>query len=533
MAIQTDSPPPQAPSSIKTSYRASGYYLPRLLGLIYAFAFFSWAYQWQGLVGDKGILPAHELIENIRAFEQRKKRSLWLQYPTIFRLGHLHEKIGLLSVMGGVLGLLVFIGLTPGPALFILWALYLSIVTAGDIFMNYQWDIFLLEAGFIGIFYASWKGGKGWRAFCARRDYDPPPAAVFLMHWLIFRIMFQSGAVKILGGDTSWIDLTALTYHYETQPLPHVGGWLAHQLPLWMDQLSCLMMHGIELILPVAVFCGAIARRWAAYGFIVLMAAVFFTGNYNFFNLLTATVALSLLDDQAWPVKRLKKFHAACFDRPVRSPWSLACWPSLIFAPVAILLTLIAADQSFSYRVQGYTRVFPQPFHELYQHFSGLRSFNAYGLFQSMTKMRDEVILEVSSDGTTWHELECKYKPGNPYRMPAFVAPHQPRLDWQMWFAALVPDGFQWPRDAHRSSPLYWFTKMTQGLLQHKLEIWALFGKPPIEIREVRFIRALRYRYRMSDLATLLYERRWWEREYVGIFMPAVSLRNSNTEAPQ
>ncbi len=510
-------------SSHPRTYRLAGFYFPKILGLIYAIAFFSWAAQSESLVGSQGILPAKDLIENIKTHEARHATSIAHLYPTLFRYGSLVDFITPITIFGGILGLLVFIGIAPGLPLLLCWILYLSIVVTGDIFMNFQWDALLLETGLIAIFFAPWRGTKGFASLFTTPHYDPSPIARYLLYWLIFRLMFQSGIVKILGGDTAWIDLSALTYHYETQPLPHIGGWILHQAPSWLHALSCLIMLIIEIILPLAIFFGPTGRLLAAYGFIALMLAVFLTGNYNFFNILTAALALPLIHDAAWP--RILKPRTSTPTTPLR-PWHHPIYiPSLLFAPIALFLTLLAADHALALRIQGYSRISPQFLDEIHSIAARWRSFNAYGLFQTMTRTRHEILFEISEDGHTWYPLECKYKPERTDRMPAWVAPHQPRLDWQLWFAALVPDGFQWPRDAHRTAPLYWFTKLSYGLLQHKAPIWALFRPPPIEIQRVRHLRAHRYHYRMASLEKWINEGQWWTREYIGSFLPPISLK--------
>jgi hypothetical protein len=143
-------------------------------------------------------------------------------------------------------------------------------------------------------------------------------------------------------------------------------------------------------------------------------------------------------------------------------------------------------------------------------------SVNSYGLFAVMTTERNEIIVEVSSDGSTWHELEFRWKPGRLDRAPAFVAPHQPRLDWQMWFAALHP-GFIPQRDM--SDPrMNWFGGFLSALLQHKQPVWNLLEPPPIPIDDVRFVRCRFYRYRFTNIAERRATGAWWKREFLGAY---------------
>ena len=490
-------------------WRMVRWLFPRLLALVYAIAFASWAVQCAGLVGEGGILPTAQLMKVVQ-----EREVSFFDFPTVF---HWHYSDGfqvMLCWFGVGLSLLVIAGVLQGPLLTLLWLGYLSLCTTGGLFLGYQWDVLLLETGVLVLFLAPW------RVLSLRADSDPPSGAVFLLHWLLFRLMWLSGYVKIGGGDAVWLDNTALLYHFQTQPLPNGLSWWAHHLPEWLHVLNCRVMYGIELGLPFAIFLGRWGRLAACVGFSFLMGGIAVTGNYTFFNLLTVILSLTLLDDRWWPVAMKRRLHIS--DLP-RRPWNP--WHSPVYAAALALgfFSLIAADDFLQGRIQDYTRKSPawaSTF--LTEHLSPWRSINAYGLFQDMTEERLEVVIEVSDDGAYWQDLPFRWKPTAVKQAPGFIAPHQPRLDWQMWFAALYP-GYVPQRDADPRSPMHWFGSFMSGLVENKPSIWALVGEPPFPREGITHARARLYRYRFTSAEERQATGAWWQRERLGDFSPVFS----------
>src|SRR2546429_79937 len=223
------------------------------------------------------------------------------------------------------------------------------------------------------------------------------PTLFWLLRWLLFRLMFSSGAVKLLSGDPTWRNLTALEYHYWTQPLPTWIGWYANLLPAWCQQLSCALMFAIELGAPCLIWGGSIPRRIAFASLVALQILILLTGNYCFFNLLTIALCVLLLDDAAWPVRLRNRFTSAGTVRSV-------AWPNWIIAPVAALVVTLSVLQMFSLSRLGLD--WPDAVQTLRGVASPLRIVNSYGLFAVMTTTRPEIILEGSDDGNTWAEYE-------------------------------------------------------------------------------------------------------------------------------
>jgi hypothetical protein len=390
----------------------------------------------------------------------------------------------------------------------------LSLSTICREFLGYQWDILLLETGFLAIFFAPLTLFP--RVY---RTAPPSRTMLWLLRWLLFCLMLQSGSVKLLSRDATWHNLTALTFHYETQPLPTWLGWYAHQPPVWFQKASTALMFGIELVVPFLIFAPRRPRFMGCAALIALQILILLTGNYCFFNLLTIVLCLTLLDD-AFLIQFVPRILMRRFPPPLPStPDTPFFWLRRIthFSLAFILLgtSLLQFSSMFQPRLP-----WPEPIIAAYEWLSPFRSFSSYGLFARMTTSRPEIVVEGSDDGVTWFEYEFKYKPGNLNRRPQFVAPHQPRLDWQMWFAAL--DFYE----RHERSP--WVINFCVRLLQGSPEVLALLERNPFPNAPPRYIRALVYDYHFTDFATRRKTGAWWRRELKGDYIPAISLRRED-----
>jgi hypothetical protein len=474
----------------------------RLLGVIYLIAFVSLWVQIDGLIGSNGILPAADFLQSVE--KQLGPERYW-RVPTLCWLSGSDGFLHFLCGSGVVLSLCVIAGVAPALCLFVLWATYLSLCTVSREFLSFQWDILLLEAGLLAIFYAPW---NLWPTLAT--ETPPSPAARWLLWWLLFRLMLASGAVKLASGDPTWNDLTALYYHYETQPLPTWIGWYAHQLPHWFQKLSTVILFAIELALPFAVFTNWLGRRIAAAVFTGLMLLILLTGNYCFFNLLTIALCVALLDDPLWRRLCPRDLLRAVEGAPLRPPpQRVGRW---LQAALAMLIVLISSLQLVA-RFGGYG-LLPRAGQRLLEWNAPFRSINTYGLFAVMTAKRPEIIVEGSDDGILWYPYEFKWKPGELKRRPGFVQPHQPRLDWQLWFAAL---------GHYRGNP--WFINFLVRLLQGSPAVLALLEKNPFPDQPPRYVRAVLYEYHFTDFETRRKDGTWWRRERKGLYCPEISLQ--------
>ena len=280
--------------------------------------------------------------------------------------------------------------------------------------MTFQWDVFLLEAGFLALLLS----------------FATTPG-IWLLRWLLFRFMFMSGVVKLLSGDPNWWNLSALSYHFLTQPLPTPLAWYAAQLPPGVLKFATGGTFFVELILPFLIFCPRRLRFFAAFGILLLQSCILLTGNYNWFNLQTMLLCLPLFDDAA-----LQKILPRRLIRllPVRAENNAPRRAVTVIVGALALLIVFCSLVQMDERFGGNPPAVAQAVDRLIE---PLHIVNAYGLFAVMTTQRDEIVIEGSDDGVEWREYEFRYKPGDVARRPRWNIPHQPRLDWQMWFAAL------------------------------------------------------------------------------------------------
>ena len=477
----------------------------RCLGVIYLIAFVSLWTQMGGLIGSHGILPVQPLLQAAR--EQLGPE----RYGVLPTLCWFNASDVALHVLcgGGVVGsLLLLVGVTPALSLFALWAIYLSLLTVGRDFLSFQWDTLLLETGFLAIFFAPLQLGPR-----ASRPSPPSLIILWLLRWLLFRLIFSSGVVKLASGDATWWSLTALQYHYETQPLPFWMSWYAHQLPARFQQLSVALMFAVELIIPGLIVGPRRCRLVACTALIAFQGLIMATGNYCFFNLLTIALCLLLLDDAVWP-QRLRAFVArleAVGRNPDHQGRGGMRWPRSLVVPLAALIVLLSTAP-----MVGLSRgrvPLPQPVAAFYGWLAPFHLVNGYGLFAVMTTSRPEIILEGSHDRQRWLAYEFPYKPGDVNRRPELVAPHQPRLDWQMWFAAL---------GTYRSTP--WFLRFCERLLEGSPQVLGLLSHNPFPERPPRYLRAVVYDYHFTDPATRRETGAWWRREWKGLYCPILSL---------
>jgi predicted DCC family thiol-disulfide oxidoreductase YuxK len=483
-------------SSLKpASYLVARGVFVRLTGLVYLIAFASLPAQIPGLIGKHGISPAAGFLQAVKS---QVGRDGYFMVPTVCWFNAGDSFMVSLCVIGVALSCAVAAGFLPALCLFVLWGLYLSLVSVGAPFLNFQWDALLLQTGFLAIFLAPPGLWPQWKV-----ESGGSRAARWLLLWLLFCLMFESGVVKLTSGDDTWRDLTALTYHYQTQPLPIWTSWYMNQAPLWFQTLSVMVMFAIELIAPFSIFGPRMIRRAGCAALIALQVLIAATGNYCFFNLLTVALCLLLLDDDAWPAWCRAKL-------PPGSPGKGMQWPAWLVAPVAVIDLLLSTERlTASFRTGFF---WPQPVLRIAGFLEPLRTFNGYGLFAVMTKTRPEIIVEGSSDGEHWLPYEFKWKVGDITRRPALVAPYQPRLDWQMWFAAL---------GSYRENP--WFISFLVRLLQGQSEVTRLLASNPFPDAPPRYVRASLYDYKFTRSGENAGA--WWKREYRGAYCPPISLQ--------
>jgi hypothetical protein len=497
----------------------------RLLGVIYFIAFLSLLPQVQGLIGSHGISPATSYLEEIASLigapvpagaplAARFGLSCLLQTPTLFWFC---PNDGFLSFLcwGGMLASLgIILSVATAPLLVVAWLFYLSLVNVGQDFLAFQWDILLLEVGFLAMFWADWEFlGAPWRKSPLLEPSDKVfKIGLWLFWWLLFRLMFMSGSVKLLSGDAAWWHLTALHYHYYTQPLPTPMAWFANQLPGWFQSLSVVGVFVIELLVPFFFFLHRPLRLAGAALTAFLQVLIMLTGNYTFFNLLTLALCVLLLDDplvgRILPKKIRDSLITQAHSEECAKP--AAAWrPAIRTSAIGLVAAFVVVTSlsQLSSRFAGISLLRP-----LLNASECFHVVNTYGLFAVMTTVRPEVDVQGSDDGEQWQSYVFRFKPGPLDRPPPVIEPFQPRLDWQMWFAALgsVDD-----------NP--WFLRFVRRLLFGTPEVLALLEYNPFPTHPPKYIRAQIYSYEFTDFEELRTTGHWWKRQLMGSYLPVVS----------
>lgn len=526
------SPPPDAPGL--PARRLARRLALGLLGVVHIAAFTSFAVQFPGLVGEQGIQPAADWLARVGPILDAREQSRFFTVPTLgWLLGARDAALAAISWTGAALGLLLVLGLAPRLVLALAGLLYLSLFTLGGPFLSFQWDILLIEATALAIVYAP----PGLRP---RPDTPEPTAAgVWLMRALLFKLLFMSGVVKLTSGDPTWQDLTALDHHFHTQPIPHFAAWYAAQSPDWIRAAGVLANHFAELFAPWLILfnprgwrlaawlaIAALLLCWGAYDLgalhialaalaaallggrprdgarlpaaiitLALMASIAATGNYGFFQLLTLALAATLLDDttlrRALPARLRDRLpqtpgpRAPLWDRRL----TFAAAAVLIPASALVMTTRLAAApirRAITADEPGLTgsalRALADTTDTLLRPLRPFALVNGYGLFATMTTTRDELIIEGTADGHRWQHYPLPYKPDAPDDPLRIAGLHMPRLDWQLWFAALRP----------RCTQSDWTIALVRRLLEGSPPVRALFDDPPFADAPPRAIRIRR-----------------------------------------
>jgi predicted DCC family thiol-disulfide oxidoreductase YuxK len=462
-------------------YELVSFLFLRLFGLITLSAFVSFAVQAEGLIGSHGILPLSEFVDALAA---RFGPERFLLAPMVFWLNDSDLAIRAVCWAGAGFSLTLVLGLLPRLSLVVIYALYLSLFYAGQTFMNFQWDTFLLETTVVALIMSF-----------------SPITGVWLARWLLFRFMFMSGVVKLISGDPNWRNLSALFYHFLTQPLPTPLAWYAAQLPAQVLKAATGAMFFVELVLPFLIFFPRRLRLVAAIGILTLQSCILLTGNYNWFNLHTMLLCLPLFDDAA--LRRILPPRLAQAGARTPGPRGKVTIAVSAVAALMVALSLVQMDERFGGAP-------PAPLLAIDGAFEPFHIVSPYGLFAVMTTTRDEIIVEGSDDGVHWREYQFRYKPGDVNRRPPWNIPYQPRLDWQMWFAAL---------DDAQGEP--WFSRFLERLLENEPSVIALLKSNPFPDKPPVYVRAELYQYTYARKGT----GRWWDRRLVGLYFPKAHLR--------
>lgn len=432
------------------SYSTAHWLYGRVLGIITLVAFLSFWFQADALIGAQGLSPWTNDLSNIEKWcAQNQDLNKWSIRPTLLWFEPLTNH-HLLFFLGTISALLLAIGISPTVSALGIYLCYLSLMVVGEPFLSFQWDALLCETLLLSLPFLPLTKFHKIGDLCKISWI-----ARYLIIVLLAKLMLESGIVKFTSfganNENTWRDLTAMDYHYWTQPLPHdVSAWI-HFLPQWFDQISLYLMYGIELILPFLLFLPGIFRRIGVIGQILLQITILLSGNYGFFNLLTLCLCIPLIDDRMLP-NFITKHWKTNSNIDKRKVFESEFKPIFRWVRVAYLTPVwfffgVTAYGHFARDLKGNQ---PDPAINLNPNWTKsytdmvrpTRAFNSYGLFRVMTTTRPEIIIEGSLDGKNWRPYQFKWKPTDPNQLPRFAGPHMPRIDWQMWFEGLNYERF-------------------------------------------------------------------------------------------
>lgn len=457
----------------------------RMLAVLYLVAFVAAARQFRALMGERGMTPVPDFL----------RRAPFRKAPSVFHWRYSDRFFALWSWAGALLAAAVAAGAADAVPLgaamamwAVLWAMYLSIVNVGQTWYSFGWESLLLETGFLAV-------------FLGNDDTAPPVLVMWLLRWLLFRVEFGAGLIK-MRGDRCWRDLTCLYYHHETQPMPGPLSWFFHRLPKPLHRVETAANHFAQLVLPVLLFTPQPVATWAALGIAVTQLWLVLSGNFAWLNWLTVALALSAVD-----VSRLAD-----------APASASTAPPVWFAVLTVAVTVFVACRSY------------RPVRNLLSRqqvmntsFDPLHLVNSYGAFGSVTRVRREIVIEgtdsaVASPDAVWREYGFRGKPGDVRRMPRQYAPMHLRLDWLMWFAALSP-GYA------RS----WFGPFVERLLENDTDTLRLLRHNPFPDAPPALVRARLFQYRFTTWRELRETGAWWHRTELRDFLPPTGAARRGT----
>lgn len=456
--------------------------LPRFLGAIYFIAFFPFLFQIKGLLGKEGILPVSLFLQATR--QHYKKKAYYLN-PTLFWINSSDTALLTVVWLGCTLSILLMFGLWPSFLLFCLILLYLSIITVGQDWLGFGWEMFLQEVAVSTLLLSL---------------STVPNLLVWLsINFLLFRFYLQSGAVKFQSHDRSWKNFTAIAFHYESQPIPNLVAWYIHKMPLWFHKLSCLFMFAIELVVPFGIFFTESIRLICCSLFLSLQFFIWLTGNFSYLNYLTTVFTLILINNASLEYLGFSPVAAS------QTPVALDIILSVVGGALLILQALRLWDHFFP----------NMQCRRLLQPLSWYHQVNRYGIFAIMTTKRFEVVVEGSDDAVNWKEYLFYHKPSELTRRPRRISPYQPRLDWQAWFLAFRP--FQFTT---------WFHRFIERLLVGAPDVLKLLRHNPFPDHPPKYVRAVIYLYTFTSFKEKKETGRWWNRVPVAPFGPICSLKS-------
>ncbi|MFZ9001391.1 MAG: lipase maturation factor family protein [Bacteriovoracaceae bacterium] len=468
-------------------YELATFIYLRVLGLVYICVFLPLFFQYQGLLGESGLLPLKNYYPTEWTWEQfwRSPSLFWFSQKDLFVISLIQVGLGL--------SLLVSFGFSHPLILFILWVLQLSFVHGGQSFWGFGWESNLLEVGFLSLF----MNDKG-------KNYK----IIMILHrWVLFRLMFGAGLIK-LRGDSCWIDLSCMNFHFETQPIPNPLSSLFHFLPDFMLKTMVVVNHIVELIFPFLLFLGRRLVFIAGMVFLLFQFGIAITGNYAWINFLTILMIIPCFEDR-YLQKLTPNFLQDYIN--VRFKKESSTIRNIILLTLALFV---------SYKSINPIKNLVGPRQAMNRSYDQFHFVNSYGVFGGITKKRMEIVIkgtedEVIDENTVWKEYEIFCKPGNIFDRPCIASPYHYRLTWQIWFAAM---------GSYNYNP--WIINMVYKLLRGDSHVLSLFSFNPFPSKPPKFIKLDHYLYKLSPYT----QQQWYNRTFVKDYLGPVSLEHKGLQ---
>lgn len=455
------------------------HYFPQLLGFMYFWVFFPFIFQMRGLFGIEGILPIAEYLNSLKGVLGWKRRLYYV--PSLFWWNASDRALLAIPILGTILAILLFLGFFPPLLLFLLIILHLSLISAGQDFLSFGWEMFFIEISF--------------NTFFLTLTSSPNLFFWISLNLVLFRFHFEGGISKLLTKDPNWRNMTAVFHHYLSQPLPNTVAYFVHKLPLSFHRLSCFTMFVIEIFVPFGIFLTEEVRSVVFILFFLLQFMIWVTGNFSYLNYLTVVLSTILISDSFLGTVAIPSPTPLAIDLPIS-----------LLGGVMILLQLMRLSLHF-------VRV--PLFSALLKPLQTIHIVNRFGIFAVMTLGRKEITIEGSHDQIEWKEYLFKYKPGRVDRRPRRISPYQPRLDWQVWFLPFSSYYFQ-----------EWFQAFLYRLLTGSKPVLGLLAHNPFPGSPPRYIRVRLFDYTYTPYKELRTTGHWWKREYYSAYSPILELKS-------
>jgi hypothetical protein len=476
--------------------------LVRALGFIYLCVFVPLAFQYVPLLGEKGLLPVQVFMARMHVNFPDLLTGLW-KHPTLFWFADSDLFALSLVFLGIFLSIFCLFGCGSFVIFFILWVLQLSFYHVGQTFWSFGWESNLLELGFLAFFLCPL-----WKISSFPTNYPPSNVLMFLYRWVLFRLMFGAGLIK-LRGDACWSDLSCLSYHYETQPIPNPLSPYFHFSFDLFHKTSIVFNHFAELIVPFFLFLPRPFRIAAGIIFLIFQISIMLTGNYAWINHLTIVMIIPCFDD-----KSLRKFFGFLkLEKYLRQSFHTIRTKKEKYLQRGIIFILFSFISYLSYQPIMNLIGPRQMMNYSYNQF---HIVNSYGVFGSITKTRYELVIEGTheknlNEDTVWYEYELPCQPGDIYKRPCIMSPYHYRITWQIWFAAMG-----------RLNHSPWLLHFVAKILDNNKESLRLLSKNPFLQKPPEFIRIRRYIYKFKNPWSFT-QKAWYSREDVGIFLTPVN----------